>query len=205
MEGTVVVRGVPNQLESASRSAGAAVLAGSSMVAAQARWASGRIRRASAGERTTLEAWLDFHRATLAIKCAGLDDAQAAHPSTPPSTFTLTGLVQHMTEVERNWFRRVFAVNRRRPSTTHRPAPTIPTVASPSPRAPPLEQARATWSSEIAMARQRCANHPLTDTGRFMDQDVSLRWIYVHIIEEYARHNGHADLFRERIDGATGV
>lgn len=109
MEGTVVVRGVPNQLESASRSAGAAVLAGSSMVAAQARWASGRIRRTSAGERTTLEAWLDFHRATLAIKCAGLDDAQAAHPSTPPSTFTLTGLVQHMTEVERNWFRRVFA------------------------------------------------------------------------------------------------
>ncbi|WP_414710508.1 DUF664 domain-containing protein [Pseudonocardia sp.] len=54
----------------------------------------------NADERDTLEAWLDFHRATLAIKCAGLDDAQAA-PSTPPSTFTLTGLVQHMAEVER--------------------------------------------------------------------------------------------------------
>ena len=55
------------------------------------------------------------------------------------------------------------------------------------------------------MARERCAARPLTDTGWFMDQDVSLRWIYVHMIEEYARHNGHADLLRERIDGATAV
>lgn len=60
-------------------------------------------------ERTTLEAWLDFHRATLAMKCEGLDDEQAATASVPPSGFTLTGLVQHMAEVERNWFRRVLA------------------------------------------------------------------------------------------------
>jgi uncharacterized damage-inducible protein DinB len=111
-------------------------------------------------ERTTLESWLDFHRATLARKCEGLDDEQAASASAPPSGLTMTGLVQHMAEVERNWFRRVLAG----------------------------EPART-----------------LTDTGRFLDQDVNLRWIYVHMIEEYARHNGHADLLRERIDGATGV
>ena len=65
--------------------------------------------------------------------------------------------------------------------------------------------ALATWRGEIARARDLCAARALTDTGRFMDQDVSLRWIYVHLIEEYARHNGHADLIRERIDGTTGV
>jgi Protein of unknown function (DUF664) len=60
-------------------------------------------------ERTTLESWLDFHRATLARKCEGLDDAQGAVASVPPSGVTLIGLVQHMAEVERNWFRRVLA------------------------------------------------------------------------------------------------
>jgi Protein of unknown function (DUF664) len=111
----------------------------------------------NADERTTLESWLDFHRATLAIKCDGLGDEQAAAASVPPSGLTLTGLVQHLAEVERNWFRRVLA------------------------------------------------GRALDSTGRFSGQDVSLRWIYVHMIEEYARHNGHGDLVRERIDGATGV
>jgi uncharacterized damage-inducible protein DinB len=159
----------------------------------------------NADERVTLEAWLDFHRATLAIKCAGLDDAQAATPSTPPSTFTLTGLVQHMAEVERNWFQRVFAGDQAPPiydphADTHGPDGGFALAEGAT-----LGAALATWSSEIATGRDRCANHPLTDTGRFLDQDVSLRWIYVHMIEEYARHNGHADLLRERIDGATGA
>jgi hypothetical protein len=68
-----------------------------------------------------------------------------------------------------------------------------------------LRDALATWRAEIARAREQCAARAPADTGRFMEQDVSLRWIYVHMIEEYARHNGHADLIRERIDGATGV
>ena len=55
------------------------------------------------------------------------------------------------------------------------------------------------------LSREYCAGRALADSGRFMEQDVNLRWIYVHMIEEYARHNGHADLLRERIDGATGV
>ena len=69
----------------------------------------------NADERTTLEAWLDFHRATLAMKCEGLDDEQAVAASVPPSGFTLTGLVQHMAEVERNWFRRVLAAEQAPP------------------------------------------------------------------------------------------
>jgi hypothetical protein len=68
-----------------------------------------------------------------------------------------------------------------------------------------LRDALDTWRAEIARARERCAGRGLADTGRFAGQDVSLRWIYVHMIEEYARHNGHADLLREHIDGSTGV
>ena len=71
----------------------------------------------NADERTTLESWLDFHRATLAMKCEGLDDEQAAAASVPPSGLTLTGLIQHMAEVERNWFRRVLPQNRSSRST----------------------------------------------------------------------------------------
>jgi hypothetical protein len=67
-----------------------------------------------------------------------------------------------------------------------------------------LRDALATWRAEIDRAREHCATRTPDDTGHFMEQDVSLRWIYVHMIEEYARHNGHADLLRERIDGATG-
>ena len=159
----------------------------------------------NADEDSTLTAWLDFHRATLAIKCAGLDDAQAATASTPPSPFTLIGLVQHMAEVERSWFRRVFAGEQAPPIYDPEADPSGPDGGFAIAVGATLEGALATWSAEIASARECCANHPLTDTGRFMDQDVSLRWIYVHMIEEYARHNGHADLLRERLDGMTGV
>jgi uncharacterized damage-inducible protein DinB len=158
----------------------------------------------NADERTTLESWLDFHRTTLAMKCEGLDDEQAAVASVPPSGFTLTGLVQHMAEVERNWFGRVFAGEQAPPIFAQSESDGVDggfELASGA----TLGDALATWHAEIARARQLCADRALADTGRFMEQDVSLRWIYVHMIEEYARHNGHADLVRERIDGATGV
>ena len=156
-------------------------------------------------ERTTLESWLDFHRATLAMKCEGLDDQQAATASVPPSGFTLTGLVQQMAEVERNWFRRVLAGELAPPIYDSQADPRGPDGGFDLAAGATLADALATWQAEIARAREHCAARSLTDTGRFMDADVSLRWIYVHLIEEYARHNGHADLLRERIDGATGV
>ncbi len=159
----------------------------------------------NADERTTLESWLDFHRATLAMKCEGLDDAQAAIASAPPSGLTVTGLVQHMAEVERNWFRRVFAGESAPPIHDPQADPDGPDGGFEVTDGSTLHEALATWRAEIARARERCAGRALTDTGRFMEQDVNLRWIYVHMIEEYARHNGHADLIRERINGVTGA
>jgi hypothetical protein len=87
----------------------------------------------NADERATLEGWLDFYRATLATKCAGL------------------------------------------------------------------------WQREVAQARANCADRGLDEVSPFMGGGVTLRWIYTHMIGEYARHNGHADLIRERVDGGTGV
>jgi len=159
----------------------------------------------NADERTTLESWLDFHRVTLAMKCEGLDDEQAAAASVPPSGLTLTGIVQHMAEVERNWFRRVFAGEQVPP--IYDPGADIdgPDGGFELAEGSGLKEALGTWRAEIDRARERCAGRSLADTGRFLGQEVSLRWVFVHMIEEYARHNGHADLVRERIDGVTGV
>jgi uncharacterized damage-inducible protein DinB len=156
-------------------------------------------------ERTTLESWLDFHRVTLAMKCEGLDDEQAAAASAPPSALTLTGIVQHMAEVERNWFRRVLAGEPAPPIYDPQADPDGPDGGFELAEGATLRDALATWRAEIAWAGKLCAERDLADTGRFLGQHVSLRWIYVHMIEEYARHNGHADLLRERIDGTTGV
>jgi uncharacterized damage-inducible protein DinB len=159
----------------------------------------------NADERVTLRSWLDFHRATLAGKCEGLDDEQAALASVPPSGLTLAGIVQHMAEVERNWFRRVLAGEQAPPIYDPQADPNGPDGGFELAEGATLGDALAVWRVEIARAREHCDARALSDTGRFMGQDVSLRWIYVHMIEEYARHNGHADLLRERIDGSTGV
>jgi uncharacterized damage-inducible protein DinB len=156
-------------------------------------------------ERATLAGWLDFHRATLARKCEGLDDEQAALASVPPSGLTLTGLVQHMAEVERNWFRRVLAGEQAPPIYDPQADPDGPDGGFDVAEGATLGDALSVWRAEIARAQEQCDARTLADTGRFLGQDVSLRWIYVHMIEEYARHNGHADLIRERIDGSAGV
>jgi uncharacterized damage-inducible protein DinB len=156
-------------------------------------------------ERATLEGWLEFHRTTLAMKCEGLDEEQAARASVPPSELTLTGLVQHMAEVERNWFRRVLTGEQAPPIYAPESDANAPDGGFDLAEGATLRDARATWQSEVAHARALCSDRALSDTGNLMEQDVSLRWIYVHLIEEYARHNGHADLLRERIDGTTGV
>jgi uncharacterized damage-inducible protein DinB len=159
----------------------------------------------NADERVTLQSWLDFHRTTLAQKCEDLDDEQATLASVPPSGLTLAGIVQHMAEVERNWFRRVLAGEQAPPIYDPRADPDGPDGGFELAEGATLGDALAIWRAEIARARAHCDARALSDTGRFMGQDVSLRWIYVHMIEEYARHNGHADLLRERIDGRTGA
>ncbi|ORB29944.1 DinB family protein [Mycolicibacterium parafortuitum] len=156
-------------------------------------------------ERATVESWLDFHRHTLLLKCAGLDDAQVRLASVPPSPMTLLGLVQHMAEVERNWFRRILSGETAPPifdasadTSGHDGGFDLDPGVS-------FADAVRIWQREIDAARAGCARHDLDDTSPFMGTEVSLRWIYLHMIGEYARHNGHADLIRERIDGATGV
>jgi uncharacterized damage-inducible protein DinB len=155
-----------------------------------------------AGERAMLDAWLDYHRATLAMKCDGLNDAQLRERSAPPSTLSLLGLVRHMADVERGWFRRVLAGEDAPPIfwSDDDPDGDFDNVDTAD-----VAEGFATWRSECERARQAAAAAPsLEVTGLRQGEPVSLRWILVHMIEEYARHNGHADLLRERIDGAVG-
>ncbi|MFF3334941.1 DinB family protein [Streptomyces sp. NPDC002888] len=159
----------------------------------------------NADERTMLEGWLDHHRQTLASKCAGLTDAQLRTASVEPSALSLMGLVRHMAEVERAWFRKVLVGDDQ--------GPIYPRAEDQDgdfrlTEADTWQEAHATWQAEIEVARRYAAGFGLDDLSkgpsRFTDEPFSLRWIYTHMIQEYARHNGHADLIRERIDGATG-
>jgi hypothetical protein len=160
-----------------------------------------------APERAMLEAWLDFHRTTLLSKCDGLVSDQLSARSVPPSRLSLLWLVRHLTEVERNWFRRTLT------------AESVDAVysdeghgggdfsgAGATDPAEDLQRFRDEVEHCRAVAA-RCPDLDATATGVRDGQqvEVSLRWIYVHMIEEYARHNGHADLLREAVDGATGV
>ncbi|HSS90224.1 MAG TPA: DinB family protein [Streptosporangiaceae bacterium] len=156
-----------------------------------------------AQEREMLDAWLDFHRATLAVKCEGLTDDQLRARAVPPSSLSLLGLVRHMGEVERSWFRRVLGGEHAPPRyySDENPDGDFDDVAGAG-----VAEAFGYWRDECAHARERVAAAPsldVTGTGR-RGERYSLRWIMVHMIEEYARHNGHADLLRERIDGAVG-
>ena len=152
-----------------------------------------------------LDGWLDWHRATLAVKCDGLDAAQLRRRAVPPSTLSLLGLVRHMAEVERNWYRRCLR-GEDAPAlycTDANPDGDFDDVDGAS-----VEDAFAAWNAECDNARSVAAAAPSLDdlavTPRRNGDVVSLRWIMVHMIEEYARHNGHADLLRQVIDGATG-
>ena len=158
-----------------------------------------------ADERATLEGWLDFYRSTLELKCRDLDDGQLREAAVPPSKLTLLGLVQHMAEVERNWFRRVLTGET--VGAIYRPdaAPEGPDGGFDVTEGTTLADALAAWRVEVLQARTNCEGRELGATSPFMGAEVTLRWIYVHMIGEYARHAGHADLLRERIDGRTGV
>ena len=154
------------------------------------------------GEREMLEGWLEFHRITLFIKCEGLDDRSRKARPVPTSNLSLHGLVRHMAEVERNWFRRVLLEDEA--------APIWFDPAVEDSELVPLDD--ADWEADLGLWRAECdasraaaAPRQLDDTGTRRGKPCSLRWIYVHMIEEYARHNGHADLIREMIDGRVGA
>jgi uncharacterized damage-inducible protein DinB len=159
----------------------------------------------SGDERATLVGFLDWHRDTLAFKCEGLTDEQLRLQSSPPSTLSLLGLVRHMAEVERAWFRRGMRqedIGLVWPDDWDYDVMYDATDAS-------VEEAFASWQTEIEHARRiERSIHDLDTMGHRKDSRtglrMSLRWVLVHMIEEYARHNGHADFLREAIDGTVG-
>ena len=163
-------------------------------------------------EVATLRAFLDYHRETFRMKCSGLDQAQLAQPLAP-SDMTLGGMMKHLALVESSWFHEVFLG--------------LPEL---EPWASVDWDADRDWEWRTAADDSpeellRIFNEAVEASDRITDEALagpdgldalsvresrrghghfSLRWIVVHLIEEYARHNGHADLLRERLDGATG-
>ncbi|MET7931824.1 DinB family protein [Streptomyces sp. NPDC005349] len=157
---------------------------------------------ATVPERQMLEGWLHWHRETLLAKCAGLEPAQLARTTVEPSSLTLLGLVRHMAEVERSWFRRRFAGEGIGNVFTD-PGDGDEGIAGVDEANAERDFAR--FRAEVTSCEAAAAGHDLDET--FMSARgaaVSLRWLYVQLIQEYARHNGHADLLRERTDGKTG-
>ncbi|MFI0896959.1 DinB family protein [Streptomyces sp. NPDC020983] len=150
-------------------------------------------------ERAMLEGWLDWQRDTLLAKCAGLDGEQLARVVAEPSSLSLLGLVRHMAEVERAWFRRRVA------------GEDVGDVFEGDEGFAGVEAARAErdfgrYREEVAAARAAVAGRGLDETfAASSGKRLSVRWVYVHMIQEYARHNGHADLLRERTDGRAGT
>ncbi|MEU4354274.1 DinB family protein [Streptomyces virginiae] len=155
-------------------------------------------------ERETLRAYLDYHRATLAWKCEGLDDEQLRRASMPPSTLSLLGLVRHMGEVERHWFRRVLGGE----ELPHLWSQTHDFQAAYDASGSTRAEAFTAWREEVAHARRIEAAAESLEVTAYVPswkENVSLRLVMLHLIHEYARHNGHADFLREAIDGATGA
>ena len=155
-------------------------------------------------ERAALRGWLDYHRATLEWKCDGLDDDQLRLQPMAPSTLSLLGLVRHMAEVERHWFRRVIG----RETIRHVWTPDWDFQAAYDSGDATRDEAFAAWRAEIDAARRIELGVESLDSTFHVEAwggEASLRTVLLHLIHEYARHNGHADLLREGIDGVVGA
>ena len=159
------------------------------------------------GELATIREYLTHYRLTLGMKCEDLSPEQLAARSVPPSTLSLLGLIRHMAQVEHSWFQRCLQGRRDGPrpfwSADDHDLDFNGAVANPS----VVEEAFTVWRAQIAAADEWLDGKidldamVLTPHG---DQETSVRDVLIHMIEEYARHCGHADLLRECIDGRTG-
>jgi hypothetical protein len=160
---------------------------------------------ATGDERRMLLGFLRAQRATLELKCTGLGE-ELSWRSVEPSTLSLLGLVRHLADVERRWFRQVMAGQDAPPRFSSAAAPDGDfdgAVAAPW----AVAEAWRVWRGEVEFADtyvRRAADLDVVGEDAWRGA-VSLRWVLVHMVEEYARHNGHADLLRERIDGARGL
>jgi uncharacterized damage-inducible protein DinB len=156
------------------------------------------------GERQVLREFLDYQRATLAMKCQDLSDDDLRRTAVPSSGLSLLGLVRHLVEVEREWFRRVIGGEDLPLVWSDERDFQIAYEASSSTRS----EAFGAWEREVAESRRIEAALESWDVvvpvARW-EEDASVRVIVVHVLTEYCRHNGHADLIREAIDGVTGA
>ncbi|MEV0285521.1 DinB family protein [Kribbella sp. NPDC050820] len=156
----------------------------------------------TAPERSLLQGYLDFYRTTLLFKCAGLTAAQLAERPSPPSNLSLLGLIRHLTKVERIWFRIHFAAD---------PAePVFPLELGKDADFELIDASLAEAEydgliEEWKLSDEAAAGHSLDERFTFKETESTLRMIYIHLIGEYARHCGHADLVREQLDGTTGA
>jgi uncharacterized damage-inducible protein DinB len=157
-----------------------------------------------ADEKANLVDYLRAYRLTLEMKCDGLDAEQMARRSVEPSTMSLLGLVRHLADVERGWFRRRLSGLDAPPiyrTDDDRDAAWNGAVADDA----VVADAWRNWRDEVAFSEQYVAGADMaTVVDTESDGPLAVRDIVVHMIEEYARHAGHADLLRERIDGRTG-
>ncbi|MGA8114020.1 MAG: DinB family protein [Actinocatenispora sp.] len=149
-----------------------------------------------------LRDWLDWHRATLLRKCAGLDAVRLAERAAPPSKLSLLGLVRHMSDTERGWVRQTFR-GERLPDLYYRVDARDADFVEADPAG--AERDFELYRAECLAVDAALEGASLDDTFRFREQTVSVRWMWQHLVEEYARHNGHADLLREAIDGSAGL
>ncbi len=153
------------------------------------------------GEKECLVGYLEHYRQTLALKCDGLDAQQLALKAVPPSNISLLGLVRHMARVEQSWFRRVIEGRMEIPRIFQDEDAgfDLPAVDDELVRA-----SHELWQGEIAYAREVLDRTDLDAVVDVHGEPTEVRDIVVHMVEEYARHCGHADLVRECVDGRTG-
>jgi hypothetical protein len=153
-------------------------------------------------ERSMLAAGLEYQRSTLLWKCDALQGGELVRPAIPPSTLTLLGLVRHMTYVEWHWFADVFAGSQLPPPISLE-EDLDADFNDLRPSAAPADFDRYRRQCDLSRSIWESAAD-LDCVAASPDRPVSLRWIMIHMIEEYARHNGHADLLREQVDGSVG-
>lgn len=157
-------------------------------------------------ERETLLAFLNYHRDTFRLKCEGLTPDQMLARATPPSTLSLLGILRHLADVEQGWFNHHFEGNPAQYYHDYSQDDDAEFNVFEADEAS-VAQAWADYDTQIALSDAVIAAHDLAEIAagtRKNGEQMSLRWILVHLIEEYARHNGHTDLLREAIDGSTG-
>ena len=171
-------------------------------IAPYAERSEGYPERRNEPEREMLRDWLDWHRATLLRKCAGLNADQLAKRAVPPSDLSLLGLVRHMSDTERGWVRQTYR-GEQVPDLYYRPDAPAADFKEADPAG--AEEDYERYRAECQAVDAALEGADLDDTFTFREKPISVRWMWQHLVEEYARHNGHADLIREAIDGSAGM